>query len=90
MDSEFPRSMERIVELSHLLTVTNSSANLYIYLLKHRLTSLLPSLTGQPLNKDTPLTTITTLSLVQSVSMRPSQESENSFKTVLVILSLCK
>ena len=26
--------MERIVELSHLLTVTNSSSNLYIYFLK--------------------------------------------------------
>ena len=34
LDTEFPAFVERVSELSHLLTVFNSSANLYIYLMK--------------------------------------------------------
>ena len=35
LDAEFPAFISRMAELSHLLTVVNSSANLYIYLMKH-------------------------------------------------------
>ena len=34
LDTEFPAFINRVAEVSHLLTVFNSSANLYIYLMK--------------------------------------------------------
>ena len=58
LDADFPPLISRIVVVSHLLTVFNSSANLYIYILKHHNLKSLLSITYRCRSVDDNLTEV--------------------------------